>query len=222
MGALTSKRILAVVLGVVLLGSTTSQGADPTGAAPSPSSPTAKRELPWLSTPSGRMRTTLFYGPWQCRREFMTGCQAQCAQEGYPLMGCIWLADIKLEWEGTLVALPIPVKAGSRYGIHHCCCDYPTLSPATKEIARRKWEGFRKSFRKSWSERFGSWPDEEGVSWPGHHLRDLQHGGDPVDPNNLIPAQPRAHDLYNRAYPACYGGRPPWNTVGPDLPYLDP
>ena len=84
-------------------------------------------------------------------------------------MGCMWLADIKLDWVGSLVLLPVPVKAGSRYGIYHCCCSYPTLPPAKKEEERRKWEGFRKSFRKDWSERFGQWPDEEGVSWPGPH-----------------------------------------------------
>jgi hypothetical protein len=65
------------------------------------------------------------------------------------------------------------------------------------------------------------WPGDGAKSWPGHHVRDLQHGGDPVDPNNIFPAEPSAHDLYNRAYPACYGGQPPWNTVGPDLPYTD-
>jgi hypothetical protein len=81
----------------------------------------------------------------------------------------MWLADIKLDWVGSLVLLPVPVKAGSRYGIYHCCCSYPTLPPAKKEEERRKWEGFRKSFRKDWSERFGQWPDEEGVSWPGPH-----------------------------------------------------
>jgi hypothetical protein len=42
-----------------------------------------------------------------------------------------------------------------------------------------------------------------------------------VDPNNIFPAKPSVYDLYNRAYPACYGGQPPWNTVGPDLPYTD-
>jgi hypothetical protein len=59
-------------------------------------------------------------------------------------------------------------------------------------------------------------------AYPGlGHIRDLQHGGNPVDPNNVFPAQPSVHDIYTRAYPACYGGQAPWNTVGPDLPYTD-
>jgi len=101
------------------------------------------------------MKTTLFYGPWQCRREFMNDCQRQCASEGYPLKGCIWLADFKFDWEGSLVLLPIPVTAGSRYGIYHCCCDYPELLPEVTATRRREWERIRTSFRKSWSERFG-------------------------------------------------------------------
>lgn len=31
----------------------------------------------------------------------MTYCERQCAAEGYPLKGCMWLADLKLDWEGT-------------------------------------------------------------------------------------------------------------------------
>jgi hypothetical protein len=213
----------AVVLLVLLTGCATTQGTGGSGPSRPPPGvqPATKKELPWLNVPGGQMKTTLFYGPWQCRREFMNGCQRECASEGHTLMGCMWLADIKLDWVGSLVVLPVPVKAGSRYGIYHCCCNYPTLSPAKKEEERRKWDSFRKSFRKSWSERFGEWPDEDGVSWPGHHVRDLQHGGNPVDPNNVFPAQPSVHDIYTRAYPACYGGQPPWNTVGPDLPYTD-
>jgi hypothetical protein len=78
-----------------------------------------------------------------------------------------------------------------------------------------------KPFRKSWSERFGEWPVERGKSWPGHHIRDLWHGGDPVEPNNVFPAQPDVHEVYNEQYPACYGGQLLWNTVGPNLPYTD-
>ncbi|WP_343211090.1 hypothetical protein [Archangium violaceum] len=42
-----------------------------------------------------------------------------------------------------------------------------------------------------------------------------------MDRNNIIPAQPGVHKVFTKAYPACYGGQPPWNTVGPDLPYTD-
>jgi len=62
---------------------------------------------------------------------------------------------------------------------------------------------------------------EKGKAFPGHHVRDLQHGGDPVDPNNIIPAQPDVHEVFNEQYPACYDGKAPWNTVGPNLPYTD-
>jgi hypothetical protein len=168
------------------------------------------------------MKTTLFYGrPWQCRQDFMRMCQVECAQQGHRLMGCMWLADIDFEWEGSLVILPLTVEAGSRYGIWHCCCDYPELSTAENAARRKEWERFRETYRERWSEKFGNWPEEGDVYWPGHHIRDLKHGGRPVDPNNVFPAKPSIHDLYNKAYPACYGGQPPWNTVGPDLPYTD-
>jgi len=42
-----------------------------------------------------------------------------------------------------------------------------------------------------------------------------------VDPNNVFPARPDVHDLYNKAYPACYAGQAPWNAPGPQLPYKD-
>ncbi|WP_375772614.1 hypothetical protein NR798_17555 [Archangium gephyra] len=200
----------------------TAQGAGGAGASPSPGvQPATKKELPWLTVPGGRMKTTLFYGPWQCRQQFMRSCQQECAQKGHQLMGCMWLADLKLDWEGSLVALPVPVKAGSRYGIWHCCCDYPELSKEKNETQRAQWDGFRDSFRDDWSKRFGKWPLENGDNWPGHHIHDLKHGGNPIDPNNIIPAQPGVHKAFNKAYPACYSGQPPWNTAGPDLPYTD-
>ncbi len=180
-----------------------------------------KKELPWLDVPGGRMKTTLYYGPWQCRREFMSDCQKQCKREGYPLKGCMWLADFKFDWEGSLILLPVPVRAGSRFGIFHCCCNYPELSPEENAARRKEWEKFRESYREGWSEKFGMWPEEDEVSWPGHHIRDLKRGGKPVDPSNIFPAKPSVHDIYNRAYPACYGGQPPWNTVGTNLPYAD-
>lgn len=120
-----------------------------------------------------------------------------------------------------LLHLPVPVRAGSRYGLFHCCCDYPELSPAENAARRKEWEKFRESYREGWSEKFGKWPEEGEVFWPGHHIRDLKRGGNPVDPSNIFPAKPSVHDIYNRAYPACYDGQPPWNTVGPNLPYTD-
>ncbi len=216
------KRAGAVVLWVLLTGCATTQGTGGSGPSPSPGArPAVKKELPWLSVPGGQMKTTLFYGPWQCRQEFMNGCQRECASEGHTLKGCMWLADLKFDWEGRLVVLPVPVKAGSRYGIYHCCCNYPTLPTATKEVERKKWNNIRESFREKWSKKFGEWPAEDGASWPGHHIRDLWHGGDPTDPNNIIPAEPDTHKVFTDEYPACYDGKAPWNTVGPNLPYTD-
>ena len=210
------------MLVVFLAGCATAHGTGGSGPAPVPGvQPATKKELPWIEVLGGRMKTTLFYGPWQCRREFMKGCQRECASEGYKLMGCMWLADFKFDGEGSLVILPVPIKAGSRYGTYHCCCNYPPLTPAAKEAERKKWDRIRKSFRKDWGERFGQWPEEKGKAFPGHHVRDLQHGGDPVDPNNIIPAQPDVHGVFNEQYPACYDGKAPWNTVGPNLPYMD-
>ncbi len=219
------KRGWTVALLMLLAGCESTNGAgDSLGTKPTPSpgaKPAVKKELPWLTVPGGRTRTTLFYGPWQCRREFMNQCQMQCAGEGYPLMGCMWLADLKFDWEGNLVLLPVTVEAGSRYGIHHCCCSYPTLPKAAKEVARKKRDNIRESFREKWSKKFGEWPAENGTSWPGHHIRDLWHGGNPVDPSNILPAQPGTHKVFTDEYPACYDGKAPWNTVGPDLPYTD-
>jgi len=211
-------KLRSTVLVAILAGCSTTHGTGGSGSDPSPGiQPATKKELPWIPVLGGRMKTTLFYGPWQCRQEFMRTCQRECAR----VMGCMWLADIKLDWEGRLVIPPLPVKAGGRYGIFHCCCDYPKLPPDKKEDERKRWENFRTSFRKDWSKKFGDWPEEEGVAWPGHHVRDLHHGGDPVDPNNIIPVEPGVHTVFNRAYPACYGGQAPWNTVGPNLPYSD-
>jgi hypothetical protein len=205
---------------VVLLALLAGCGSANLGTKPTPSpgaQPAKKKELPWLTVPSGRMKTTLFYGPWQCRQEFMRMCQMECAQQSHRLMGCMWLADLKFEWEANL----LPVESGSRYGIFHCCCDYPTRPKAVTETERRKWEKIREAFREGWSNRFGEWPATGIKSWPGHHIRDLWHGGDPVDPNNIFPVEPGVHDAFTRLYPACYSAQAPWNTVGPDLPYTD-
>jgi hypothetical protein len=188
------------------------------GTKPTPSpgaKPAVKKELPWLTVPGGRMKTTFFYGPWPCRREFMNRCQLECVGKSYPLKGCMWLADLGFEWEGSLFLLPVPVEAGSRYG------SYTELSKQETRAQRDKWESRRNTFRQEWSKKFGEWPAETGKAWPGHHVRDLKHGGDPVDPNNVFPAQPSVHDVYTREYPGCYDGQAPWNKVGTDLPYTD-
>ena len=209
---------------VVLLMLLAGCGSANLGTRPTPSpgaKPAVKKELPWLKVPGGRMKTTLFYGPWQCRQQFMNECQMKCASEGHVLKGCMWLADFSFEWEGSLFLLPVDVEAGSRYGIYHCCCNYTELSKQATRAERDKWENRRNTFRQEWSKRFGEWPGETSKAWPGHHVWDLKHGGDPVDPNNVFPAQPSVHDVYTREYPGCYDGKDPWNTAGPDLPYTD-
>ncbi len=192
-------------------------GCGTTGAIPSVGAQAARAKLegPRISVVAGSFKPTFYYGPWQCSQRWMTYCQRQCVAEGYARRGCMWIADLKLDWEGTLY------NAGGRYAITHCCCDYPVLSKEATKAARTRWEKFRDSFRKDWGEKFGDWPAGEDASWPGHHLRDLKRGGDPVDPNNILPTPPAIHDLLNKEYPRCYDGLPPWNTVGPDLPYSD-
>ena len=212
----------SVVLLVLMTGCATTQATGGSGPEPSLGArPAVKKELPWLMVPGGKMRTTFFYGPWQCRQVFMTDCQKECAQQGYLLMGCMWLADIKLEWEGHIPVPPLPIKSGGRLAITHCCCNYPTLSPIENAARRDEWSNIRDSFREQWSQRFGQWPTNEGVSWPGHHIQDLQHGGNPVDPNNVIPTEPKVHEEFGRKYPACYRGAEPWNKAGPYWPYTD-
>ncbi|WP_224362323.1 hypothetical protein [Hyalangium versicolor] len=74
------------------------------GSVPSPSpgaQPARKLEGPVISAAVGSFKPTFFYGPWQCNQKFMDHCTAQCAAEGYKRMGCIWLADLKLDWQGA-------------------------------------------------------------------------------------------------------------------------
>ena len=86
--------------------------------------------------------------------------------------------------------------------------------------ARKKWENFRDSFRDQWSRKFGEWPADQENS-PGHHIRELKHGGDPADRNNILPAEPRCILSSAGSIPPATTAEPPWNTVGPNLPYLD-
>ena len=133
-------------------------------------------------------------------------------------MGCIWLADIKTDWQTRFSMFP--VAAGGRFAITHSCCDYPKALDVKSRRAR--WEAAMRAFRKKWGEEVGAWPtDASGNNWHGHHICDLGHGGDPVAEDNLLPVSPRIHDVFTDAYPACYAGQGGWNTVGPERPYLD-
>lgn len=204
----------------VLAGCGTTGGLYPPPSSVAAPPAAAKWVGPWMSVPGGQWRAAFFYGPWRCNQRWMDSCRAECAEEGHVLQGCMWLADMKLDWKGQIVP-PVQVDSGGRLAIVHCCCDYPVLSPKEKKPLRDLWDAQREAFRKKWADRFGNWPTEGDKNWPGHHIRDLQHGGDPLDPNNILPAPFSIHSIFNEQYPICYAGGAPWNTVGPDLPYSD-
>lgn len=166
----------------------------------------------------GELQTTIYYGPWQCNQRWMEQCDRKCSSEGLVRMGCIWIADIKMDWKGRYGIFP--VYAGGRLAIRHCCCNYPTIKDSAS--VRKQWENVKQSFRRRWADEFGEWPtDAKGDSWPGHHIRDILHGGAPKADNNVLPVPPAIHDVLNKAYPQCYAGAAPWRTAGPDLPYSD-
>jgi hypothetical protein len=168
----------------------------------------------------GQTQISIYYGPWQCRQDWLSDCEKRCASERYESKGCMWLADIKVDWETRFG--PWPMHGGGRLAIVHCCCSYTPVKNSSQ--LRGEWENARKSFRRRWGEEFGTWPvDEAGNSWPGHHIRDLLHGGDPVAERNVIPVHPQVHDVFNKEYPLCYAGGGKWNTAYPhsSLPYKD-
>ncbi|MCY1046628.1 hypothetical protein OV208_35315 [Corallococcus sp. bb12-1] len=162
----------------------------------------------------GNFRTVIHYGPWQCSPHIMNYCRDKCAGEGYVLQGCIWLADVKMDFTGDIV------RAGSRFGMTNCCCNYPTLSKAQNDVARGKWKNIRDGFRERWAEKFGEWPREaDGSPYQGHHLRDLKHGGNPTDWDNIIPYPKELHETLGGLYNQCYANEPPWTGTGGSYPY---
>jgi hypothetical protein len=173
----------------------------------------------WVGPPvnvmgGGQFRTVIYYGPWQCSAQLMSYCQEKCAGSGHVLQGCIWLADVKMDFNGTVV------RAGSRFGMTHCCCNYATLSPVDNTAARKRWDAARPGFREEWSKRFGSWPTEKsGELYQGHHIRDLSHGGNPTDWENIIPFPRDLHQDLPALYNQCYANKPPWTQVGGNYPY---
>ncbi|WP_338263428.1 hypothetical protein [Corallococcus caeni] len=173
---------------------------------------------PILSTPDGgQLRTTIYYGPWQCSAAFLSRCESKCAAQGYPLMGCMWLADIKGDWQGRYLFMP--AEAGGRLAITHCCCDYPKVTDLQRR--RDKWDNARERFRDVWGSEFGAWPASKGKAWPGHHIFDLAHGGPAVAPDNVLPVPSDVHKAFNDEYPACYAPGGKWLTPGPERPYAD-
>ena len=211
--------ILKGVLALLLVGGCETPNAAST-PSPTPPPPASRKWVaPWVPGPVGtQIQRTFYYGPWQCSRRLMDACQEKCTVQGYGLMGCIWIADIKIDTRGSMG--PVDYAAGGRLAMTHCCCDYPRVQDTATR--RATWDNARDKFRKEWSEEFGAWPaDDEGVSWPGHHMRDLGHGGDPTAKPNVLPTPQDTHAVLNKLYPQCYAGSGPWNTVGPDLPYSD-
>lgn len=214
-----ASRWLAVLALLPLAGCETPiSGSTPSATPPSPAS--RKWVAPWIADPSGtQIQRTFYYGPWQCSQKLMAACQKKCGSQSYKLMGCIWIADIKVDTHGSLG--PVDYAAGGRLAMTHCCFDYPRVQDTAAR--RAEWDSGRDRFRKEWGEEFGAWPlDDEGIHWPGHHMRDLAHGGAPTAKHNVLPTPQDIHAvLHNRLYPQCYAGLGPWNTVGPDLPYRD-
>lgn len=211
-------RWVALPLLVLLSGCGTPSGAIYVPGA----KPARKWEGPWVAAPLfGSHKATFYYGPWQCNQRWFDSCRRQCAAEGHQLKGCMWLSDLKLQWNGKIPLLPFVIDSGGRYAITHCCCSYPELTPDGTNAQRNKWENIRQAFRKDWGEKFGNWPTDGGKNWPGHHIHDLKHGGHPTDGNNVLPTPPDVHEIFNAEYPVCYAGGPPWNTPGPDYPYTD-
>ncbi|NOJ91989.1 hypothetical protein HMI51_03380 [Corallococcus coralloides] len=201
--------VAAALLSLVGCGSATVGGGSPARAT-------------WVGsvvrTPDGgQLRTTIYYGPWQCSAAFLSRCESKCAAQGLPLMGCMWLADIKGDWQGRYLFMP--AEAGGRLAITHCCCDYPKASDL--KWRRDTWDAARKRFRTDWGAEFGGWPASSGSYWTGHHIFDLAHGGAPTAPGNVLPVPDAIHKALNAEYPACYapGGR--WRMPGPERPYVD-
>lgn len=196
----------AVVIGLALLAC--SDAAPPAAAV---------WRGPWMATPTGTRRTTIYYGPWQCTAAWLEECSGKCAGEGLQSLGCIWVADIKLDWEGEVG--PVPIAGGGRLAVTHCCCDYPTSG---SEKLRKEWDRAREKFRTEWGKEFGDWPTTaSGDPWPGHHVRDLQHGGSAAARDNVLPVPGDVHKTLNDEYRACYAPGSRWARPGPPRPYAD-
>jgi hypothetical protein len=191
------------------------------GSSTPPASPPPAQKWvgPVLPGPAGgTAQATIYYGPWQCRQEWLSDCQARCSSQGHKLLGCIWLADIKTDLKSRFLGSPL--SAGGRLAIKHCCCDYPTVTDLKQR--RDAWENGIDAFRRKWAKEFGAWPTEpNGTHWPGHHIWDLRHGGAPKADGNVLPVPPDTHKTINQAYLACYSGKGNWNQAGPYWPYAE-
>jgi hypothetical protein len=210
----TRKSVPALVLSIALLLPLSGGGTTPT--APPPSRKWVGPEVP--SPDGGKVRATIYYGPWQCRQAWVDDCQSKCNSRGRTSMGCIWIADIKTDYQTRFLGSPL--SAGGRLAITHCCCDDPPANDQTER--RNKWENGIDAFRRKWAKDFGQWPTEpDGSNWPGHHIRDIKHGGEPLAERNVLPVPPDTHNTVNTAYSACYAGKGSWSKAGPYWPYAD-
>lgn len=200
------------ILFLLLLGS---------GDAP-PKPATTKWEGPEVRGLFSNIKTTIYYGPWKCSQRWMSECEKTCSTQGYTLMGCMWLADVKFDGQGLIPLLSMEVQGGTRYAVTHCCCNYSTLPPEVSAQRRKEWSRQRQSFREKWARNMGAWPtDEKGNAWEGHHIHDLHHGGHPTEGKNLLPIPENVHDVLDKQYPQCYASEGAWKQIGPDRPYSD-
>lgn len=184
----------------------------------SPPEASAKWEGAWVKVPGGQYKRTLYYGPWQCSRLYVSACQAKCNRADLALLGCMWLVDIKVDAEGNPVLLK--AKAGGRLAVTHCCCSYLPTGDAAQR--RKEWDATRDKFREEWAKEFGGWPvDGNKNPWPGHHIHDLARGGSPTADDNVIPARDDVHRKFTAAYEQCYKAGSQWSMPGPDKPYRD-
>lgn len=88
LGPLRGRRVARTFL--ILMAAAGCETPTGTHAAPGAAPASAKWEGPLMSGPGGvQIRTTIYYGPWQCNQRWMDHCQAKCASEGRKLMGCM-------------------------------------------------------------------------------------------------------------------------------------
>jgi RHS repeat-associated protein len=167
------------------------------------------------------LTSQLRIGPWRCRPEFITECEAKCARQGLKFAGCIWVADLFIGVDTMLFS------AGGSLAFTKCCCTgCSVLSPEKNRDARKRYsralERIRTEFEKvteiPWPTESVPW-SKVPQRWPGHHVDDLWHGGSPDLLENIIPVPLRKHLLLHFAYRQCENGDGGWSQPGPYWPF---
>ncbi len=181
-------------------------GIDPTGLD-------TEWHGPWM----GLMQVSVFYGPWQCRQEWIDYCKAKCESRGLESKGCVWIADIRTQ---------IKIGPNFRVGyeaVTYCCCNYQRCDKDIREQSQRRWDNFRDAFwrpvDRNWG---GSTMRSNGQRWPVHHVDPREFGGHPTVVENLIPLPPEVHASVHYAYRVCSGktaGFTDYSIAGPDWPH---